>query len=73
MSSCLRVSVSTQHQSVAEGEFVPDPGMPLTAIMSRFERGVFLNFSHVFFTSLSTCSSILEGVNGGGYDKEEGI
>jgi len=39
---------------------VPEPGMPLTATINLLLLGVVWNLSHVFFTNLSTCSSMLE-------------
>jgi hypothetical protein len=38
---------------------VPEPGMPLTAIMSRWLRGVSWNFFHALSTRWFTWSSML--------------
>jgi hypothetical protein len=62
MSSCLRTTSEHVSSLKYESKASPEPGMPLTAIMSRFDPGVFWNFSHVFFTNLSTCSSIVMNV-----------
>ena len=40
-------------------EVVPEPGIPDTPIRRRCDLGKSSNFSHVFLTSRSTCSSIL--------------
>lgn len=41
---------------------LPEPGMPDTAIISRFDLGTSWNLAQVFLTNLSTCSSMVANV-----------